>query len=409
MKAGLVVSHLAIAMIAFLLGRFLFASPESASGEREQPADPVAAFIEAVQLEETHARARALLDFFANADPAWATRLRAEVNQPNSRIMLDEIGEALFAAWWAKSDPAAALANVVQPAWSNRNPWVREVMRAWVGVDPARAAEAADGLPPNPDRGKVEATRVLVDHWWDQPGTNDPTALLALVEKLEVMPRAGAVQAIIAGLIERRGVEDTEKFIESIPVTDDPAVSLQSEFLARFGQALVDVDMEAAVRWAEKHGQGREGSGVLRHLAFSWGRKDGPTAMQWALNLPESPQRPSIILRVWLSFRETQPEQASEWLLAQEPTKALEPIFQRYVTGTASLDVKKALEIAGRMKDAAARERLLAAVGVGWMKTDPKAALEWLDSVELAPELEERVRQAKVVLAPDPVAPHPPG
>ena len=72
------------------------------------------------------------------------------------------------------------------------------------------------------------------------------------------------------------------------------------------------------------------------------------------------------------------------------------------LTGTASVDASAALEIAERTKDPALRERLLAAVGVGWMKTDPAAAGKWLDTVELAPELEAQVRQSVPAGPPTP-------
>jgi hypothetical protein len=64
------------------------------------------------------------------------------------------------------------------------------------------------------------------------------------------------------------------------------------------------------------------------------------------------------------------------------------------LSGTAGLDAQRALEIAGRAKDPERRERLLAAVGRGWMKTDPDEARKWLDTVELAPELEQQIRDA---------------
>jgi hypothetical protein len=112
------------------------------------------------------------------------------------------------------------------------------------------------------------------------------------------------------------------------------------------------------------------------------------------MTLPDSPERAGIVMRVWLSFRSAHPEEASAWLLAQEPSGALEGVYQRYLTGTASIDPKQALELAERAKEPGLRERMLAAVGVGWMKTDPEAARKWLDTVELAPELEERVRQS---------------
>ena len=402
MNARLLSSHLAVAILAFGLGYAVFSYGEgkaSSAGKLQRLDDPVAALTDALRIEDAPARTQALLDFFAAADPAWAERLRAEVNQPGSELILDEIGETLFAQWWAKSDPEAAFKNIVDPAWANRHPWIREVMRAWVASDPSRAAEATASLPPNPDRGQVEATRILVQHWWDKQANSDPGPLLVLIHKLEVVPRASAIHILIQNSIKKRGIDVTEKFVESLPQADALGVDVPQEMLGRYGQALLDVDVERAKRWAEKHGQGRDGAGILRHLAFSWGVKDGAAAMDWATGLPDSPQRAGIILRVWLSYRQAHPDESRDWLLAHEPTEVLEHIYSRYLTGTAGDDVEKALELAGRAKDLAVRDRLLAAVGTGWIQKDPEAAKKWLDSVELAPELKERVLRA-MPLAP---------
>jgi hypothetical protein len=268
-------------------------------------------------------------------------------------------------------------------------------MIAWSATDPAQAAKAANTLPPNPDRGVVEAVRILVDHWWDKPESADPTPLVDLIRKLEVVPRAGAIQRLIELSMKNRGVEATEKFVESLPEEEDIGVSVQSEMLARFGQALLDYDKEHAVRWANKHGRGRKGSGVLRHLAFSWGKENGPEAMQWAMNLEDETQRPAIIYRVWLSFRQEKPEEAAQWLLAQGPTPTLEGVYARYLTGLGMENKQtEGFEIAERAEDDLLRERLRTAVALGWAQSDPEAAEKWLETAKLAPDLEARVRKA---------------
>ena len=315
MNSRLVMSHLAVALLGLGLGYGIFASGGGVGFRTlARPEDPVAALAAAIKIEDAQARTQALLDFFSTADPSWAARLRAEVNQPESDLVLDEIGETLFASWWAKSDPQAAFENLVDPAWANRHPWLREVMKAWVASDPVRAAEAAGRLPPNPDRGRIEATRILVEHWWDKPVSTDPAPLLALIHTLEVKPRAAAIAQLIETSIKLRGLDTTEQFVESLPKDGDFGVDVQQEMLARFGQALLDRDVDRAIRWAERNGQGRNGSGILRHLAFSWGVKDGPAAMNWAINLPETSERPGIILRVWLSFRQAHPDESRDCL-----------------------------------------------------------------------------------------------
>lgn len=394
MNARAITTHFGVAVLAFALGYAVFSARKEGESAIRHSDDPTAEFAEIVQIQDAHARAKALLDFFASADPAWAERLRAEVDPQASEIVLDEIGEILFASWWARSNPEAAFENRIDPAWRNRNPWLREVMIAWSAKDPAQAAVAANTLPPNPDRGVVEAVRILVDHWWDKPESANPTPLVDLIRKLEVVPRAGAIQRLIELSMKHRGVEETEKFVESLPEEEDIGVSVQSEMLARFGQALLDYDKPHAIRWANKHGRGRKGSGVLRHLAFSWGKENGPEAMDWAMKLEDETQRPAIIYRVWLSFRQEKPEEAAQWLLAQGPTPILEGVYARYLTGL-GMDKKptEGFEIAERADDDLLRERLRTAVALGWAQSDPEATTKWLETAKLAPDLDARVRK----------------
>lgn len=397
MNARLVMSHLAVAALAFALGYAVFSSSQDATRKPlvTNVEDPVATFTEIVAIPDVHSRTQAMLDFFAAADPAWAERLREEIDPAASKIVLDEIGESLFASWWARSNPSLAFERRLDPAWANRNPWIRETMLAWAATDPAAAAAAANTLPQNPDRGIVEATRVLVDHWWDSPTAPDPQPLLELIHKLEVVPRTGAVQRVLERSIEIRGLDATEKFVESLPQQDTMGVSVQNEMLARFGQALLDRDVDRARAWAAKHGEGRDGAGILRHLAYSWGQKNGPEAMAWATSLPDTPHRPGVVYRVWLSFRQTKPEEAAQWLLAQEPSPALMGVYSRYLNGLA-LEKKtdEALAIAGRAKDPALRDQLLTSVGMGWAQADPEGAKKWLETVELPAESEARIRTA---------------
>ncbi|MBY0401949.1 hypothetical protein K2X89_16770 [Myxococcota bacterium] len=396
MNSRLIVSHLAACILGVGLAYLGLTRSESSSPSRTSSTEaPIEALRDATQIEDTPRRVAALLEFFESTDPKWAQDLRDAVNAEDSPIVLDEVSETLFAAWWARTNPKAAIENQVDPAWANRHPWVREVMRAWVAVDPRLAAEAAGKLPAGPDRGKVEALRVLVDHWWDNPSNTDAGPILALINNLEVRTRASAIARLAEKSLEKRGLEATEAFVEAIPITDDIAFDMRQEVFARYVQALVGHDVDAAVRFASEHMKDREGLGVLRHLAFSWGLKDGPAAMAWALNLPDTATRNRIIMRAWLSFRQAKPEEASEWLMAQEPTHSLMLVYRRYLTGTASLDPKQALAIADKAKDPKLRYEFLTAVGIGWMKTDPTAAAEWLESADLPLEVKDEIRKGE--------------
>lgn len=409
MNARAVLTHLAAALAAFGLGYFVFSSQTTHSPIRSS-GDPAAEFADIIAISDVHTRTQALLDFFAAADPAWAERLRDEVDPAaESRIILDEIAETLFASWWARTNPEAAFERRLDPAWSNRNPWLREVMLAWVPKDPTRAAQAALTLPQNADRGSVEAARVLVDHWWDNPQSNDPTPLVDLIRKLEVVPRAGAIQRLIEKSVEHRGLDATEKFVESLPPEEDIGISVQKEVMARFAQSALNHDKSRAIAFANKHGRGRDGSGVLRHLAFSWGQQNGPEALEWAKNIEDVDLRPEIVNRVWMSFNQTKPEESIEWVKAQEPTAALEAVLNRYLAGLAAEGKQdEAFALAERAKDTALLDRLRGTVAVGWTRRDPKEVAKWLVTAKLSPETETRVRQAISTIQGTPPSESPP-
>ena len=71
----------------------------------------------------------------------------------------------------AKADPEAAFRNRVDPAWTNRHPWVRTVAEEWVQRDPVAVAKAIDSLPQNPTQGRIEGARVVLDGWFERDET----------------------------------------------------------------------------------------------------------------------------------------------------------------------------------------------------------------------------------------------
>lgn len=397
MNGRSIASHLIVGGLALSLGWGLSSMStgrqESAPSSAQAVSEPIAAFSSALQIENPAERTLALAEFFRRADPEWAPRLRAEVNAPGSALILDEISETLFASWWAKTDPQAAFAHVVDPPWAGRHPWIRTVLREWMRQDPQAAVAALDSLPAAEGKGRLEGTRVVVDAWFEQPDFADPMPLVALLSQLEIKPRGRVIKHMIEAMIKGRGVDATERFIESIPSdVESLRLHVQPELMARMGIVLLDHDIDRAVEWANKHGQGRKGAGIRKHLAFQWGLRDGPSAMQWATSLRDDPERPAVVKRAWLSFTRKQPDSAREWLAAQEPNRALQGVYAKYLVHVAEEDPNRALRLAKTATDPEVREKMLVAVGKGWMTADPKAAEVWLGESGLPPDHVQQVR-----------------
>jgi hypothetical protein len=396
MSARTLLTHLVVAALAFALGWSLSrGGPEAPSRQTVADADPAAAFAEILRIDDPRERTLALVSFFDRTDPSSAIMLRDVLTATESGLIVDEIAETLFAAWWAEADPAAAFANVVDPAWADRHPWVRTVTQEWVRRDPLAAVAAVESLPPGPTRGRLEAARVLLDEWFVPEDFADPTPLVGLVRQFELKPRARAVEHMLDRMIDARGIEATERFVEALPPDSDSiGVSIQQEFMARMGVALLDHDIARAQAWAAKHGHGREGVGVLKHLAYYWALKDGPAAMTWAMDLPDTPERAGVIKRAWISFGHADPEGARSWLHAREPDDLLLGIYARHLRHLVQEDPDRALELAQKASDPAVRERMLVALGRGWMRSDPEAAGAWLANGGLSKEVQEQIRSA---------------
>ena len=398
MTARSIVTHLIVAGIAFAIGWTLSTGGSSDSSAKSLGAvaseEPVAVMAEILRIPDPAERAVALAGFFESTDPVWAQLLWEALTAEGTELPVDEITETLFASWWAKSDPAAAFAHIVDPGWANRHPWVRSVLREWVRQDPLAAAAAVATLPPDPTRGRLDGARIVLDEWFEQDETVDPTPLLGLIRQLEPLPRAAAIERILTSMIEAHGLDATERFAESVPSEAGAiGVNLKQELMARMGVVLLAHDVERALGWAQKHGDERDGSGIRKHLAYYWALEDGEAAMEWAIALSDDLEKPSIVKRAWLSFGRKKPDEARNWLQARKPDRVLQGIYGRHLTNVARQDAESALALAEKATDAAVRERMLVAVGKGWIQTDPAAAEAWMQRSGLSAESQRRIRE----------------
>jgi hypothetical protein len=395
MSARVVVSHLVVALVAFGLG---WMATQGGGGASSAPTrgtgEPTAELAEVLRIDDPAERAVALAAFFEAADPASAIMLRELLVARDSDLHVDEIAETLFASWWAKSDPAAAFKGRVDPAWPNRHPGVREVVGVWVRRDPLAAAAGIETLPEAPSQGRIEGARAVLDGWFESEEFEDPRALFGLIRPLEPKARAFAIEHMLGAMIERRGIDATVEYVESLPINDNAiGVSVENEVRARMAVALLDHDVERAKAWAAKHGEGPENVGVLKHLAYYWARRDGQAAMEWALSLPDTPERKAIIRRVWLSWGFSDAEGSKEWLYARGPDELLMSIWTRHLRTLGRNDPDAALEVANGIADPKMRDRMVVLVVRSWMSADPEAAGAWMAEAGLSPTLEERIRK----------------
>jgi hypothetical protein len=405
MTSNSVISHLAIGLIAFALAWAIATEQGSAGNPNDQAIfdrEPTVALAAILRVENAGERATLLAAFLDQTDPSVAMILHEMLRERDSDLIIDEMAEILLADWWATSDPENAFRNPVDPGWEGRHPWMRTVLKHWTRQDPVAAAMAVQSLPPNPIKGRLDGSRVVVDEWISLDSMPDPRPLLAVIRSLEPMARASAIEHVIESMIKTDGVDQSLDFVRSIrPDNNTPGGSVHNEFLARTGVVLLNEDLDMAVSWAEEQRDGPNSSGVHKHLAYYWGLRDGPAALKWALALPSDlPQKSATIKRAWMSFARRHREEATDWLLTHPPSPLMRGTYTKFLETLAKTEPQSALELAEKTVDPELRNIMRASAAEGWMKVDPTAALAWLKGAGLPPKLSAQVRRAGAEAGP---------
>ncbi len=399
MNSTSVITHIAAALAAFGLGWLLANAngPDTPSGPSSSITNEAAAAeLESILgVEDPRDRANRLTTLFDQTDPSAALALHEILAQKGSQLFIDEMAEILFARWWAESDPESAFLNPINPPWIERHPWMRTVLREWAQQDPIAAARAVQTLQAGPLKGRLEGARVVVDAWLTLETMPDPSSLMGAIKQLEPLARGGALEHLVDSMVKARGIDATLDFVRGVPPDDALGGSVQQELLARTAVALIDHDIDRATDWAREQ-QGRpHGAGVQKHLAYYWGLRDGLAAIEWAVALPDAPQKSSVIKRAWLSFSRRQPDQAREWLTSRPPDPLMRGTYGPFIRNLAETEPESAMSLADSTIDVELRDWLRATAGEGWMKSDPTAATAWLQQSGLPPELAARVRSAR--------------
>ncbi len=400
MNAKSAVTPLVAALAAFAVGWILAGSggDETAASSRINPGEePAVALGTILRIEDPIDRTTELLALLERTDPSAALVMFELLESRDPDLIVEEITQTLFAAWWARESPGVAFSHPINPLYPDPHPWMRTVFREWARQNPVEAAIAVRTVLPGRLKGRLEGSRAVVDEWLKLDPMPDPSLLLSVVTELDPMPRAGAIEHLLSSMMKDRGIDETLDFVRSIPPDGTLGGSVQHEVQSRTSVALLDYDVERAVAWAAEFADHPNWGGVHRHLAYYWGLKEGLPAIEWALALPDVPEKSMIVKRAWLSFSRKHREEARAWITARPPDQLMRGSYTAYIRGMAAIDPDGALELANRAETLELRHAMLAAAGKGWMRHDPTAATAWLAGAGLPPKLERAVRAIKPV------------
>ena len=389
MRIPSVVSHLVLALLCLVLGLLI---GRSQSDERplvhgEEAGEQLVAIL---QTPEPDVRIDALSTFFAQLHPSN----RDLVHEIYERRVydVDATAKVLFAAWWARFDPAGALEGRVGMRWGGDDPWTGTVFREWTRRDPETALEAFLMLPSHPAPRKLEAARSVIQGWFDHPDT-DPSELLVIFSQLsEVRPRGELVIVWIQRMLETRGTDYSIEYAESIPEEPEDALRVKRELMARLAGMIVTSDRDKAVAYAERNKESEAGSKIPYYMVTRWAAFEGPEAISWAMPLRSAISH-KVVERGWRAFYRNHPAEARAWIETQPFTLELEPAFTLYAIGVARDDYRKARQLAEKIETPRRRLQVRKAVARAWFVDDPVGAEAWMAEVELPEEVVQSVRK----------------
>ena len=327
-------------------------------------------------VDRTYQLALLLYDLEPSDAEAVDSRFKASVGR------LDESAGILFGSWWAGFDPVAALQSGARWPWEGGRLGVRVVLRRWAASDPMAAFSILGEMPLREEAELQNATRALAQGFFDADPPPGPAELDLVLEILSPIPdpksRHVAFDALLAGMADRWGIDETERFVDEMP--QGPHAGIFRDFSRRFISVLAATDPVRAVAWVERVAPGSEGKFLRRRLAARWARTGGASAMSWVLQRPPGEDRDDLVEHAYRRFVQADNLAAVNWMLenAEANADALDPALPLFIGRMVREQPARAAEWVERVQDPEGRRIAALNVARGWLKRDEQAAKAWL-------------------------------
>ena len=115
----------------------------------------------------------------------------------------------------------------------------------------------------------------------------------------------------------------------------------------------------------------------------------------WAQGLPkESAIRTTALHRVFEQWTQNDPESVSAHLVEMPPSQDRNTAIGGFVNRLVREDPLSAIAWASEITDTHTQERVLVSLGRAYLKRQPQAAEEWLETADLSPQAREQILNA---------------
>ncbi|MDR3456616.1 MAG: TIR domain-containing protein [Verrucomicrobiae bacterium] len=304
---------------------------------------------------------------WAQSLPAEAERIAA-INQviancadkdPQSavqftNVLADLSGTTLgkIATAWSRRDLNATTNWVASlPDGEKKDAALLALAETWVQRDPQGMVTYALGLPAGDTQTRylTAACRQLALR--DLPGT---------VELLQPLADAELRQSILeeaARNCDLPHLEQAAKYITAMPA---------------------DADQKAAIKG----------------LVANWTTFDPEAAVNWLVSFPETNAQPEPVQSVIKAWSQREPAAVAQWLAKTPAGTASDGTVSAFLEGAVEQYPAFAWQWTQSVTDDAKRQKFQLQIARQWMKSDPSAALAWINGLELPDKIKQQLKGA---------------
>ena len=285
---------------------------------------------------------------------------------------------------WAQSDPAAAAAFLSEePIGPSDGASAGQIASQWITTDPDSALAWMESLDTSPNT-RAQMLSTMVSSW----GRTDPDAAAAYALGLDGEDKTRAITSLVSSWAGS-DFDRAEAWVAGIGDEEIRNKALNSLIS---GSAYNDPQRAAAALTNAISGMSEEEanktfSSAANRIANGWAQSDPVAAASWAIDLPDSKNRPNLLQGIVQQWARYEPQAASQWLTTFEPGADRDGAIGGLVSTIQRDDPEAAFAWAATIDNDDNRSSYVRQAVNQWQSSDPAAARAAVNNAELSDEL----------------------
>jgi len=329
---------------------------------------------------DAHDRARAWLDFVDGLEPGQFADVVADFRATGmSNSNLSEYAMLLSA--WAKHDPLAALDFSEK---NTGNSFARQtILSTWANSDLDGAmAWANSHFQGAPDQGNPWMVGVIRGI-----AASDPARATQLMQEMPQSRERGDALAALVPTVMAQGPDAAMAWADSL---QDP--SLRDRAMREIAPRLAEKDPRTAANWLAAANTA-DAANTMDDVMTAWMRNNPSEAAGYYETLPAGDLRTEALSSMIASMASSDPNQAMTFL-NNHRGEATDAIYQEFVWNSARSQPELAASQIANIQDPQNRDRTYVKMIGKWMKRDPEAARQYLNSGAVPAGVVQQLQQS---------------